>query len=235
MNDVYDVRDGTHDTPKYITTGIPLVTSKNLSSGCLDLSNVKCISISDHQKIKDRSGVSIKDILFAMIGSIGNPVIVDIDEEFSIKNVALFKYYSLELCSPEYLCYFLKHVSADMRQKAAGGVQSFVFLGYLRKYLIPLPPLNEQKRIVAKVDQLMVLCDELEARQLKKKENCIKLNTASLDKLLSSREPDEFDEHWEQIYNNFDLLYDNIENVNKLRQPDSCIKKQNNHRIVHRT
>ncbi len=164
LNDVFDVRDGTHDSPKYIPTGIPLITSKNLSSGRLDFTNVKYISEEDHSKISERSKVNEYDILFAMIGSIGNPVIVDNVLEFSIKNVALFKYYNFKLSVPRFIFYFLIQASHNMREQAAGGVQSFVSLGYLRNYIFPLPPLQEQRRIVAKVDQLMALCDELEAK-----------------------------------------------------------------------
>jgi type I restriction enzyme, S subunit len=91
LGSVYDVRDGTHDTPRYVESGYPLITSKNLYSGRLSFDDVKFISEQDHRKIAERSGVERGDILLAMIGSIGNPVIVDIDRQFSIKNVALFK------------------------------------------------------------------------------------------------------------------------------------------------
>ena len=93
FSEVMDVRDGTHDSPKYIETGIPLVTSKNISGGGLYFSNVKYISREDADKINERSNVDTGDILFAMIGSIGNPVIVNKDREFCVKNVALFKNY----------------------------------------------------------------------------------------------------------------------------------------------
>src|SRR5690606_2100995 len=89
---IIDVRDGTHDTPKYVEEGFPLITSKNLKNGKLDFSNVKYISPGDHELICKRSRVDEQDILFAMIGTIGNPVLVeDIQNEFSIKNVGLFK------------------------------------------------------------------------------------------------------------------------------------------------
>lgn len=91
LSEVINVRDGTHDSPKYRETGIPLVTSKNISGGRLDFSNVKYISREDANKINERSNVDSGDILFAMIGSIGNPVIVKKDREFCVKNVALFK------------------------------------------------------------------------------------------------------------------------------------------------
>ncbi len=82
---------------------------------------------------------------------------------------------------------------------------------------IPLPPEPEQKRIVAKVDKLMALCDELEARQQKKQQVRVRLNNAALDGLLTAREPDEFADHWQRICNNFDLLYDHPETITKLR------------------
>ncbi|AJF06673.1 restriction endonuclease subunit S [Geoalkalibacter subterraneus] len=82
---------------------------------------------------------------------------------------------------------------------------------------VPLPPLEEQKRIVAKVDQLMALCDELEARQQKQQQGRARLNNAALDALLTAREPDEFAEHWQRISTNFDLLYDHPETIAKLR------------------
>ena len=217
LNDVYDVRDGTHDSPKYVSKGFPLVTSKNLSSGRLDLSGAKFISEADHLKIQDRSKVDQFDILFAMIGSIGNPVIVDIETDFSIKNVALFKYYSLDLSEPKYLCQYLVNVSNEMRTKSAGGVQSFVSLGFLRGYPFPLPPLEEQKRIVAKVDQLMALCDELETRQKKQQQGRVRLNNAALDALFTAREPDEFADLWQRISTNLDLLYDHPQTIAKLR------------------
>ena len=164
LTDVYDVRDGTHDTPKYHEKGYPLVTSKNLYRGKLDLANVKYISASDHKKICERSKVDKQDILFAMIGSIGNPVLIETDVEFSIKNVALFKYYSDVLSCPDFLLRYLLYAEAIFREQASGAVQSFVSLGKIRGFPIALPPLSEQARIVAKVDELMALCDILKTR-----------------------------------------------------------------------
>jgi type I restriction enzyme S subunit len=66
---VFDVRDGTHDTPKYVETGFPLVTSKNLSSGQLSFEDTKLISEADHFQISERSRVDRDDILLAMIGA----------------------------------------------------------------------------------------------------------------------------------------------------------------------
>ena len=152
LGDCYDVRDGTHDTPKYVSTGVPLVTSKNLSNGMLDLSNVKFISLEDAKKIDERSKVDRNDILFAMIGTIGNPVIVDVEPNFCIKNMALIKYN--KFMDTNYILYLLIKAQDDMKKEAQGAVQSFVSLSFIRNFPIPLPPLAEQKRIVAKIEEL---------------------------------------------------------------------------------
>lgn len=160
LNDCLDVRDGTHDTPKYIEKGYPLITSKNLKNGSIDFSNCKFISRSDHFKISERSRVDINDILFAMIGSIGNPAKVQVDNEFSIKNMAVFKPIIKEF-NMDYLFWFLYFSQENMKKISYGAVQSFVSLKFLREYLLPLPPLKEQKRIVKKLDELLPLCDQL--------------------------------------------------------------------------
>ncbi len=162
LGTVFDVRDGTHDTPKYTDKSYPLITSKNISSGALRFDTAKLISEEDHRHICEWSRVDRGDLLFAMIGSIGNPVIVDTDREFSIKNVALFKYFSRADAEPRFLLHYLSYAAEGMKAKAAGGVQSFVSLRFLRNYPFPLPPLAEQRRIAAKVDQLMTPVDKLE-------------------------------------------------------------------------
>lgn len=161
FSEVMDVRDGTHDSPKYIETGIPLVTSKNISGGGLNFSNVKYISREDADKINERSKVDTGDILFAMIGSIGNPLIVNKDREFCVKNVALFKNYDKSKMCIEYVYWFLYREQYIMKKVASGGVQSFISLKVFRNYLFPLPPLEEQKRIVAKIEKLLSYCDQL--------------------------------------------------------------------------
>lgn len=159
--DVIDVRDGTHDTPKYVPVGIPLVTSKNLVDGQIDFSTAKLISQDDADTINLRSAVDENDILFAMIGTIRNPVLVRDSRSFCIKNIALFKPISGRNFDMEYFLLFLQGEQFAMKRLASGGVQSFVSLKFLRTYWLPLPPLLEQHRIVNKVTLLMRACDNL--------------------------------------------------------------------------
>ena len=218
LDSVYDVRDGTHDSPKNIPEGIPLITSKNLSSGTLNFEDVKYISLEDHKKIIERSKVDKYDILFAMIGSIGNPVIVDTDIDFSIKNVALFKYVDLKLSSPVFLKLYLEKMSTELRREASGGVQKFVSLGKLRNCPISLPPLNEQHRIVAKVDELMALCDQLEQQTESSLDAHQILVQTLLDTLLQSADAEELEQNWQRLSAHFDLLFTTEQSIDQLKQ-----------------
>ena len=182
LNSIVDVRDGTHDTPTYVDKGIPLITSKNLVEGGIDYSNVKYISEKDAISINDRSGVNIGDILFAMIGTIGNPSMVTEDILISIKNVALFKFTFSKNLSNHFVMYFLDYAQEDMKNKPSGGLQPFVSLNFLRTYLVPVPPVEEQQRIVSiladsinKIRNIDVLKNELTASVKKAKSKILDL------------------------------------------------------------
>jgi type I restriction enzyme, S subunit len=165
FGEAVDVRDGTHDSPKDAVgpDTFPLVTSKDFRDGKIDFSTSRRISANDHYAISQRSLVERNDILFSMIGgNIGNQVMVDSDLEFSIKNVALFKYFSREITLPRYVKIYTENLADRLQSEASGGAQPFVSLGYFRSLFFPLPPTAEQHRIVAKVDELMALCDEIE-------------------------------------------------------------------------
>ena len=144
-----DVRDGTHDTPSYVDEGgVPLVTQKDLVTGNLNFSKTHNISYDDYLNINKRSNVVKNDILMSMIGSLGNPVLVDTDQPFSIKNVCLFKT-SLIDQDIKFFLYFLRSefLETQLVYLSRGGVQGFVSLDVLRNLTLFLPPLPEQKQI----------------------------------------------------------------------------------------
>jgi len=151
------VRDGTHDTPKYVEAGVPLITSKNLKESVIDFSTSRNISIDDHEKISRRSEVENGDVLFAMIGTIGNPVVVQTERIFSIKNVALFKKNESTIISQYLKLWLASSVFNTILVKnefLKGTTQKFIPLGNLRILPIPLPPIFEQRAIVSKIEQL---------------------------------------------------------------------------------
>ena len=139
MDEFCYVTDGTHDTPKQVETGIPLVTGRCISNGVVDFNAAYNISEVDHQRIKKRSGLKSGDILFSNIGTVGNSCIVDYDREFSVKNVIIFKPETMR--DTVYLYYWM--TSSIMQEIFAiqtnGASQQFVGLTFMRRYKLLIP------------------------------------------------------------------------------------------------
>ena len=159
LGDICDVRDGTHGSPKYVNEGMPLVTSKNLTNGVIDLLNANLISKEDFDAINKRSKVDYGDILMPMIGTIGNPVIVDdINPQFAIKNVALIK---SKQKSPNLI--YIKAILESrlfyvyIDKLSRGGTQKFLGLGDIRKFPIPILKIDSEKKIVSTISEINAL------------------------------------------------------------------------------
>lgn len=180
FSDIYDVRDGTHDSPKYIDSGYPLVTSKNLKGDYIDMVNVKYISEADYLAINERSRVDVGDILFAMIGTIGNATLVENEPNYAIKNMALFKVPSTQ--SSKFLKYILDSQSVldEMHTKSKGTTQSFVSLGYLRNFEISIPAKEEQEQIVSQITEFKKKVDILQSNYTRTIQLCADLKQALL-------------------------------------------------------
>ena len=156
LGEVCDVRDGTHDSPKYYTEGYPLVTSKNVTGGRIDFSDCSLICEEDYNKINQRSKVDLGDVLMPMIGTVGNPVIVDIEAEFAIKNVALIKFIENSKVLNSFVKALLESDYFDRAviSKVRGGTQKFISLGDIRKLEICLPPIDIQEQFADFVHQV---------------------------------------------------------------------------------
>ena len=155
LGSVCDVRDGTHDSPKYFPEGYPLVTSKNVTSGKIDFTDCSLICKEDYNKINERSKVDFGDILMPMIGTVGKPVIVDVDADFAIKNVALIKFYEDSKVINIFVRALLQSDYFDrvVISKIRGGTQKFIALSDIRKLEICLPPMDTQNEFAAFVEQ----------------------------------------------------------------------------------
>ncbi len=149
--------DGTHSTPKYTESGISFISVKDVSSGKLDFSNCKHISEKEHTELYDRCNPEIGDILLTKVGTTGIPVIVDTDLPFSLfVSVALLKF-NQELLYNKYLLYM---INSPLVQKQAAentkgvGNKNWVMRD-IANTLIVIPPIDEQHRIVAKIEEIM--------------------------------------------------------------------------------
>lgn len=159
LGEICDVRDGTHDSPKYVEhSDFILITSKNIENNRLSFENVNYISEEDFIRINIRSKVDDGDIIMPMIGTIGNPIIIKLDSEinFAIKNVALVKFYSTSSVINYYLQNLMKSTSFenDITRLHKGGTQKFIALGTIRNFRIPLPPLPLQQQFAARIEAI---------------------------------------------------------------------------------
>lgn len=201
LEDICDVRDGTHSSPKYFDNGFPLVTSKNLRDGVIDLSDVQLISKEDYLEINKRSKVDLNDILMSMIGTIGNLALIKEEPTFAIKNVALIK--STDKVKMDYLFSYLSSPSSkcDIDKSVEGGTQKFLSLTKVRGLKILLPGIEEQQ----KIGSFSVLLDGVITLHQRKLEGLSKLKKSLLQKMFpknGQQNPEVrfpgFTEAWEQ-------------------------------------
>ncbi len=164
LAELTEVKDGTHDTPKYVSDGIPFITQKNIREEGLTFSNVQYITQKDHDKFFRRSNVTFNDILISMIGANrGMSCIVNDNRTFSIKNVGLIKSNTNNF-DQLYLLYFLKSSYSRnyVKSLSKGGAQEFVGLTELRNFPILKCPILEQYQIVQEIETRFSVADKLE-------------------------------------------------------------------------
>jgi type I restriction enzyme S subunit len=187
LNEITEVKDGTHDSPKYIKEGIPFVTQKNIKPDGFTIENTKFITEADHQKFYKRSNVTFGDILISMIGANrGMAAIVNIKDTFSIKNVGLIK--ESENINQHFLLYYLQSKLAMkyVLSKSNGGAQEFIGLRALRAFPIPFPKSKEeQNQIVKKLDALSAETIKLESIYQQKIDDLEELKKSVLQKAFA--------------------------------------------------
>ena len=162
------ITDGTHQTPTYTDNGKLFVSAKNVNPfQFMPEYNAKYVSENDYEAyIKDRKP-ELKDILLTRVGSnIGQAAVIDQNIDFAIYvSVALIKL-NHEHLSSKYFAIWLNSpigTQSSISNILGRGVsQGNLNLNFIRSFLVPLPPLEEQKRIVEKVEKLMATCDALE-------------------------------------------------------------------------
>ncbi|MFC2693889.1 MAG: restriction endonuclease subunit S [Lactobacillus crispatus] len=154
-----DIGDGLHGTPKYTSNGeYSFINGSNLKSGSISLVNAKHIDKAEYEKIK--INLDEKSILISLNGTLGNLA------KYNNEKVALGKSAGYVVLTNnlvfDYIYVFLESpvFKSFYTQNYTGTTIKNIPLKALRNCPIPLPPLEEQKRIVAKIEKLMPLVDE---------------------------------------------------------------------------
>lgn len=142
------ITDGIHFRPKYTEAGVPFISVKDITTGELRFDDTKFVSAVDHQKMIKRCHPERGDILYTKVGATyGRPALVDTDKEFSLYvSVALLKT-DQSLVDPEFLCTAMGTDAvkrqADRSIKGIGVPD--LHLNMIRKFLVPVPPIKEQR------------------------------------------------------------------------------------------
>ena len=151
------IADGDHQPPPQVQDGIPFLVISNVSDGRVDFSDTRYVPKEYFDSLAEIRIPQCGDLLFTVTGSYGIVIPVQTERKFCFqRHIALIKFSCL---SPDFMKLWLSSplVYEQCRRAATGTAQKTVGLTSLKGLLIPIPPLNEQKRIVQKLNTLLAL------------------------------------------------------------------------------
>ena len=188
------ITDGDHQAPPRADEGVPFLVISDIRSGVIDYNGSRFVPASYYEGLDIARRPAIGDLLYTLVGSFGIPTIVRELIPFCVqRHIGILR--PSELIPVEFLALLMDSmlVYKQASDIATGLAQKTVPLGGLRSVRVPLPPLAEQHRIVAKVDELMALCDQLEAARQQREQLRERLVAASLQRLNQpSDDPESF-------------------------------------------
>ncbi len=211
------IQDCEHRTPTYSPTGIPALRPRDVSGGRLDLAQAARVSPDEYALQIRRYEPVVGDIVYSRELSLGWAA------RITVAPVCLSQ--GMVVITPgkhldaRYLVSFLNGpVRRRALELAVGSAHPHLNLKDIRQFEVPVPPLDEQKRIVAKIDELVQLCDDLEARQDARRELAGRLRSASLHSLTDADTANDRNVAWSRIQANWRALADDPEGIDALRQ-----------------
>ena len=162
------ITDGTHQTPTYAErqNGIPFLSSKDVTTGKINWSDIKYITKELHQELYKRVAPFRNEILLAKNGTTGIAALVDTDIVFDIY-VTLALIRPVKYISPRYLLYVInsRFCKEQFNDHLTGIGLPNLHLRDINKTFIPLPPIEEQQRIVAKLDNWFEQIENLDSNR----------------------------------------------------------------------
>lgn len=196
------------------------VTSENVGAFELLLEKRKYVE-KKFNDIEPRSILRKDDFLMNIVGaSIGRTALYDIDDSANINQaVCLIRSFPQQIGARFFLTFFNSLTCVSyMYDKQVENARPNLSMGNISKFVIPVPPLKEQHRIVAKLDELMTLCDQLEQQTEASIEAHQVLVTTLLDTLTNSSDADELMQNWGRISEHFDTLFTTEASIDQLKQ-----------------
>ncbi|MGK7239329.1 restriction endonuclease subunit S [Escherichia coli] len=200
-----------------VETGIPFVNAGHLENGNIRQEDMTFIT-PEHFSIL-RSGKFLDgDILFCLRGSLGKSAIVQNLSGAIASSLVIVRVFKPTFNKYIHL-YFDAPLSYDFINKYDNGTaQPNLAATDLARFLVPLPPLDEQSRIVNKITELMSLCDQLEQQSLTTLDAHQQLVETLLGTLTDSQNAEELAENWARISEHFDTLFTTEASVDALKQ-----------------
>lgn len=192
------VTDGDHNPPKRVASGVPHLTAKNIRNWQISEEGCTYIIEQDFEKVCKRYFPIRGDIIITCVGTIGRTAIVPDNYIFSAdRNLAVVRLVS-EGLTEKLMQFYLNTPAAQNSMSTASGstAQPHLYLGKIRVFPVPLPPLAEQHRIVTEVERRLSICDKMEetiSQSLQKAESLRQsiLKRAFEGKLLNEKELEE--------------------------------------------
>jgi type I restriction enzyme S subunit len=174
----------------HVEKGPPIVTAKNVQDGFMTFENAHRADATEFADLNPKDLPRKGDILITKDGTIGRAAVVDTDEPFCInQSVAVLWLESCLLYRPFMLMVIRSPFAQGPIWEAAEGMAiKHLSITDFGKMILPLPPLAEQRRIVAKVEQLMALVDELETQIAASRATGEKLLAALVAELTAGKE-----------------------------------------------
>jgi len=196
----------------YQRSGVKFLRSQNVWDDGLHLDDVAFISPTVHQDMESTC-VQPGDVLLNITGaSIGRSALVpdDFDEANVSQHVSIVRLADKALRHFIHLCIVAPDFQSRIMQVQVGVSREGLSMARLKEFVIALPPLAEQRRIVTKVEELLALCRELEARQLTARERRTRLVHSALDHLTAAKDEQDFRKQASFTLHNSSLILDSV-------------------------
>tara|TARA_R110001583_G_scaffold78533_3_gene212817 strand:- start:5086 stop:6960 length:1875 start_codon:yes stop_codon:yes gene_type:complete len=195
-------------TPTKIESGIRLITAKNIRKSYIDLNPEEFISESDYESWMTRGFPRNGDMLFTTEAPMGNAANIHLSEKFALAQRAIcFQWHIPEISKFMLLQALAKPFQSQLTDQATGMTATGIKASKLKEIAVVLPPLAEQHRIVAKVDELMALCDQLEQHSEHQLDAHKQLVETLLATLVESENADDLATNWQRLAEHFDTLF----------------------------